>query len=42
MRFISGKLFVLETGHEMIVHHPDGLHIRIADCRADELESALQ
>jgi len=27
--------------HQVIVHHPGGLHVRITNGRADEIESAL-
>ena len=30
-----------KTIDDMIVDHPGGLHVRVADRRADELEAAL-
>ena len=33
------NLSIPETVDEVIVHHPDSLHVRINDRRADEAES---
>lgn len=30
-----------ETGHQMVVHHPDRLHERVTDRRSDEREAAF-
>src|SRR5262245_7350368 len=38
-RFLA-QLFVPEAMHEVVIDHSDGLHERIADGRADELEAA--
>src|SRR2546430_4485035 len=35
------QLAVTETGHEVVVHHADGLHERVADGGSDEVEPAL-
>src|SRR5690348_17729854 len=35
------QLTVTETGREVVVHHTDGLHERVADGGSDELEPAL-
>ena len=37
----AGVHALVEAGHEVIVHHPDGLHERITDGWPDEAESML-
>src|SRR5204862_6673574 len=34
-------LRVAQAGHEVIVHHPDGLHEGVTDVRSDEAEAPL-
>src|SRR5207245_2077931 len=38
----AAELGVPETGHEVVVHHPDRLHERVTDGRPDEPEAPLR
>jgi hypothetical protein len=39
MGLFGSKLLMPETGHEVIVHHSDGLHKGVTSCRAKKMET---
>src|SRR4029079_19289921 len=41
LRRQARALGVTEAAHQVIVHHPGGLHVRVDDRAPDELEAAL-
>ena len=40
--FLLYHFFIPEAVHSVVIDHPHGLHMGIADCRADEFEPPLR